>query len=580
MKTKTILIICLWFAWLLTVGTFFSSCKDEEPAAPVIESISPESARATQPITIKGRNFSNKKINIVTFNGIQANTAPTSSTTELLINIPASATSGDVTVTVDGRMSNPVRLTIIEDASLVTLAEVSPQKAKAGASITLTGTSFDDKCIVLIANEANKATITSVTPTQIVAVLSTDAKQGPTTISVRNSDGVASGSLNFTVIPPNPIITSITPTHGQVASEVIITGENFGPVFSLATVKFGDVTATMNLTKSSLTQLVVNVPVGAQTGSIHVITPDAESEAISEVFTVDASGNAYKTFFFGGIPIGSAQSEILAGAVVNESQTVSILFDETDNIPAGDMFGVAYGSEKVYWSNTDYTISRGNSDGSGTPEILLDNTDGLFYNTDIELDLTNNRIYWINYNDVEVAYEIKSASLLSPHTDVKTVYSGNTVNNIVDMVLNVSNNKIYWIESSDKMVYAGSLDGQTTPTVLYDESEGLVGHYQAGLAVSGSDLYFSDKDSNGDFVIRRGNINGTTPLLTAYDKDDNVDDPGAIVVDVANSKVYWVNSNPSPVDSFSEIMGADLSSSSATAILGNLPIIYGRFAID
>ncbi|WBA44392.1 FG-GAP-like repeat-containing protein [Hymenobacter canadensis] len=83
-------------------------------------------------------------------------------------------------------------------------------------------------------------------------------------------------------VPPAPIITSFTPVSGPVGTRVTITGINLG---SASNVRFNGTAQTV-FTSNSATQLVLNVPAGATTGTLTVTTPGGTSAASSQTFTV------------------------------------------------------------------------------------------------------------------------------------------------------------------------------------------------------------------------------------------------------------------------------------------------------
>ena len=64
-------------------------------------------------VTITGQNFGTAKgTSIVTFNGVSAGTATAWSATSITVNVPANATSGEVIVNVNGRLSNGFPFTV------------------------------------------------------------------------------------------------------------------------------------------------------------------------------------------------------------------------------------------------------------------------------------------------------------------------------------------------------------------------------------------------------------------------------------------------------------------------------------
>ena len=96
-------------------------------------------------------------------------------------------------------------------------------------------------------------------------------------------------STNFTVevpapAPAAPVVSSFSPTEGEVDTEVTITGMNFSDVPSENDLRFGGVMAA-DPTSASTTSLVVLVPSGAVTGRVSVAV-GGQTGTSSEIFTV------------------------------------------------------------------------------------------------------------------------------------------------------------------------------------------------------------------------------------------------------------------------------------------------------
>lgn len=94
---------------------FFSACKkDADPTyePPVTEPLTFTSAKTGETIVIKGQNFSTTASeNVVTFNGVEA-IVVSATETELVVIVPANATSGKVVVTVHGHTTEIGTLTL------------------------------------------------------------------------------------------------------------------------------------------------------------------------------------------------------------------------------------------------------------------------------------------------------------------------------------------------------------------------------------------------------------------------------------------------------------------------------------
>ena len=79
--------------------------------------------------------------------------------------------------------------------------------------------------------------------------------------------GLASNALPYTVIVP-PVMTSLSPSSGPVATVVTISGTNFGATKGTSTITFNGTAAVP--TSWSATSIVVPVPAGAISGNVVV----------------------------------------------------------------------------------------------------------------------------------------------------------------------------------------------------------------------------------------------------------------------------------------------------------------------
>jgi len=102
-----------------------------EPVIPTISSIDPVSGKVGTVVVITGTNFSTTpNENTVSFNGTEA-TVTASTATTVTTSVPAGATTGNVTVTVDGE-SNGILFTVVESKSLVVAVDQSSDDAEEG----------------------------------------------------------------------------------------------------------------------------------------------------------------------------------------------------------------------------------------------------------------------------------------------------------------------------------------------------------------------------------------------------------------------------------------------------------------
>lgn len=110
------IIVCLMLLLLAGCGSDEDPDPDDDNP-PTISSITPDSGPVGTSVTITGTNFSaTASNNSVTVNGVSAN-VNSSTTTSITFTVPATATTGNVVVTVDGQSATGPVFTVEEDNS-------------------------------------------------------------------------------------------------------------------------------------------------------------------------------------------------------------------------------------------------------------------------------------------------------------------------------------------------------------------------------------------------------------------------------------------------------------------------------
>jgi YD repeat-containing protein len=247
--------------WLLVLGFLLSPLF--AAAAPVINSLTPNTGAVGSAVVIAGSGFGNSQSKVtVKFNGTTA-TITSFSSTSITATVPTGATTGNVVVTVSGVASNGVTFTVTPAPSITSL---TPNTGAVGSSIVIGGSNFGpSQGNGNVKLNGTSATITNWTATSITATVPTGATTG--SVVVTAAGGVASNGVTFTVTPA-PNISSLTPSSGAVGSSIVIGGSNFGPSQGNGSVKFNGTAATV--TAWSATQVTATVPTGATTGNVVV----------------------------------------------------------------------------------------------------------------------------------------------------------------------------------------------------------------------------------------------------------------------------------------------------------------------
>ncbi len=163
---------------------------------PNISSISPVSGPIGAVVTINGTNFGptvGTRVSGVTFNGVSARTNSWSDT-QILVPVPAGATTGNVVVSISGVASNGVLFTVTAPPAITT---VNPTGGPVGTSVTISGSNFGpSQGTSSITFNGTTATATSWSSTSIIAPVPTGATTGNVVVSV---GGIPSNGVAFTV---------------------------------------------------------------------------------------------------------------------------------------------------------------------------------------------------------------------------------------------------------------------------------------------------------------------------------------------------------------------------------------------
>lgn len=230
---------------------------------PQITSFTPASGVVGINVTINGSNFDAPNL-VVKFGTGTALTITLDNAGKITAKVPASATTGKITVTTAaGSATSATNFTVI---GAPTITSFTPASGLVGTQVTINGTNFIGVTEVKF-NETLvvPANYTVVSETQIKANVPTGTTSGK--ISVKAAGGTALSASSFTVSVP-PAITSFSPDKGQRNSDVVINGTAFSDITS---VKIGGVElGSANYTVNSTIKITAKVTAAAITGKISV----------------------------------------------------------------------------------------------------------------------------------------------------------------------------------------------------------------------------------------------------------------------------------------------------------------------
>lgn len=291
---------------VVTAGGTQSNSVNVE-VRPKLYGLRPNSGPVGSNIAIDGTAFGTNTANIsVDFNGTAA-TPSSAGNIVLDVTVPNGATTGPVTVTVNGKASDSLSFTVTA-ANEPRVTGINPDNGQQGQTldVTISGadTSWDGDMASSVhfsgtgitINSASAASATSINANITIAI---DATTDARTVTV---DG-ASGSVTFTVnaaVPPS--ISSISPTAAEIGQTIVISGLDFGASIGDSVVRFG--TTGGNPTAWGDTSITIAVPsegITAGNVAVTVVTNGGEaSQNITitgeKIYLDDFEGGAVNCF--------------------------------------------------------------------------------------------------------------------------------------------------------------------------------------------------------------------------------------------------------------------------------------------
>ena len=193
-------------------GNIVSITRQTTATVSIIE-FTPDKGAVGTSVTIYGTGFNvTPAQNNVSFNGVAA-TVTAASATQLIVTVPAGASTGPITVTTQN--GSAVSTTSFEVLQSLSITGFTPTIGTPGTAVQISGTDFDP---VAVNNQLKfnitTATVGSATPTTIDTTVPAGATSGH--ISVTTTAGTAVSSADF-FVPPSPFTAASVDFTGRIA---------------------------------------------------------------------------------------------------------------------------------------------------------------------------------------------------------------------------------------------------------------------------------------------------------------------------------------------------------------------------
>jgi uncharacterized repeat protein (TIGR01451 family) len=310
--------------------------------APVIASFAPANGVRGTSVTLNGANFAD--LTGVQFNGVSASYQAPTSTTELIVTVPADVTSGVITVgNASGAGSTSPALFYMQPW----ITSLSSNGAIVNSSFTMTGRNLTGASSLQI-NGLNYSNFT-VSASQIIATIPSNATSG--LIEIVTPGGTFITTNTFAILPK---IYTFGPNIGPAGNVVTISGTS---LFDVTSVQFGGV-STLDFTATT-NQVQVVVPANAASGPLTVVTPYG-NDISTNSFTATKPSLAVLTKTASPSVTAPGSDITYTLLVTNEGPSIITSTVVTDTMPANlTFFSAATTTGSWVYTNGEVTWNIG-----------------------------------------------------------------------------------------------------------------------------------------------------------------------------------------------------------------------------
>jgi hypothetical protein len=319
---------------------FNATTKSPTINTPIIYSFSPTKGNIGTPVTLRGNKLF--PADSVLFNSSKVSVTSNVGDSVITISVPANELSGFIKVyTSFGSSSTSAQFTILPN-----ILSITPNPAKAGDTITISGTNFEGIDTVIVANKLFK--VLQSNSTSIKAIVNYNPSDAPMTIVCKNGTFTTNDNFRY-----KPQAFSVFPLIGTTNDPITIKGINLNNVDS---VMIGNVKATI-LNVYPDTNIKISIPPFAVKSKVSVYTKNGVATTndslniISGLNELSLKSNIISYFDFeNNLNIVSENNRLLINQVELYDLKGSILYSTKENeiglekvsIPAQDMSDMSF----------------------------------------------------------------------------------------------------------------------------------------------------------------------------------------------------------------------------------------------
>ncbi len=267
-------------------------------ALPVVTGISPNPVKAGSQLTVTGTDLD--LVKKIIFGGEKQVTGFVSqAANEIVVGVPAAARDGKIKLIPASGVEAEFATELV--MAVPTIAGLTPNPAKTGSNVTVTGTNLDVVTSVIFGGSKTGTIQAGGSATEITVQVPADATADIVTFSTAAEKSVVTTAVLDLV---KPAITGITPLTLLTKENITITGTNLDIV---DTVRFtGD--RAVKVSGATETQLVVTVPAGSRSGSITLVATNGDKVISTQSLSLTPADAPQIT----GMPVSAAPGSMLS----------------------------------------------------------------------------------------------------------------------------------------------------------------------------------------------------------------------------------------------------------------------------
>ena len=244
--------------------------------------------------------------------GTRVSTFVSQAADKIVVSVPVAAKDGAIKLVAPSLVETTLAVNL--EMLLPTVSGLSPNPAKPGGTVTISGQNLDLITSVGFAGGKNGTVQGGGSASSITVSVPAEAKEGPLTLGTAAAKTVTTVNLGMV----KPAISGLGPTDIQFTKELVISGTDLDLVVN---VKFSGGKEAVP-TSATATELKVNVPVGTTDGVVTVVSSNGDEVSSAQMLHILASTSATIT----SMPSSAKPGQMINIEGTNLAEVTEVIF--------------------------------------------------------------------------------------------------------------------------------------------------------------------------------------------------------------------------------------------------------------